>query len=348
MDLNKSINRVRKRLMMALTRNIGSSGNNQDISNIKRDEIKRVLITRPNHRLGNQLLVTPLVQEVINTFPGCKIDLFVKGYVATIIFKNYDNIDTIIQLPKQHFKKIFQYLNGWMALRKNRYDLVISASRTSSSGRLSTKFARARYRFFGDDENNPQSKNADYRHLAKNPIYGFRNFISKSGITVAESGFPSMDIKLSSDEIAQGEKILNNLVERKEKTICLFTYATGAKCYTEEWWSELYDALKVKYPHYGFMEILPVENISKIAFREPSFYSKDIREMAAVMANCDVFVGADSGIMHLASSANIPTIGLFSITNPENYAPYNNKSKGLNTNVLTIDDIIREVDYALA
>lgn len=347
MNFNKSINRVRKRLMMALTRNIGSSGASQKYSNIKKEEIKTILITRPNHRLGNQLLVTPLVQDISRIFPGARIDLFVKGGVATIIFKNYSNVDTIIQLPKQHFRKIFKYLGAWISLRKKKYDIVINASRTSSSGRLSTKFAKARYKFFGEDENNPQSINPDYRHLAKNPIYGFRNFLSMSGITIDETDFPPISLKLSADELNEGAKILFSLVEKKEKSICLFTYATGAKCYPESWWNEFHGVLKAKYPDYSILEILPVENISMINFREPSFYSKDIREMAAVMANCDIFIGADSGIMHLASSSNVPTIGLFSITNPENYAPYNPKSKGLKTSELTIDELIKEIDRVL-
>jgi ADP-heptose:LPS heptosyltransferase len=67
--------------------------------------IKTVLISRPNHRLG-QLLITPLVQEVTDTFPNCKIDLFVKGNIAAIIFENYENIDSIIKLPKKHFNDL--------------------------------------------------------------------------------------------------------------------------------------------------------------------------------------------------------------------------------------------------
>jgi ADP-heptose:LPS heptosyltransferase len=51
--------------------------------------------------LGNQLLITPLVQEVTDTFPNCKIDLFVKE--TAIIFENYENIDSIIKLPKKAF-----------------------------------------------------------------------------------------------------------------------------------------------------------------------------------------------------------------------------------------------------
>jgi hypothetical protein len=28
------------------------------------------------------------------------------------------------------------------------------------------------------------------------------------------------------------------------KRFCLFTYATGAKCYSESWWMELYEKIK--------------------------------------------------------------------------------------------------------
>ena len=53
-----------------------------------RNKIKRILICRPNHRLGNLLLITPLIQEISETFPDCKIDLFVKGGIApTVISK---------------------------------------------------------------------------------------------------------------------------------------------------------------------------------------------------------------------------------------------------------------------
>lgn len=63
--------------MQGLTKNIGKSK-----AGLKADKdvkINRILISRPNHRLGNLLLLTPLVQEVANTFPDSKIDLSRKG-----------------------------------------------------------------------------------------------------------------------------------------------------------------------------------------------------------------------------------------------------------------------------
>jgi len=348
MDVLKNINNVRRTVLKDLTKKIGASENNQIVGSLDKNEVKRVLIIRPNHRLGNQLLITPLVQEITEIFPDCKIDLFVKGGLAPIIFENYQNIDKIIKLPKKHFKQLFQYIQGWLKLRSRRYDIVINVVNGSSSGRLSTKFTNAKFKFYGDDENDLQLKYPDYKHIAKEPVYGFRCFLSKLGIAVANKEVPTLDIKLSSSEMVAGEKIVQSLTGNKEgKTICLFTYATGAKCYTESWWLEFYERLKSEYPNFNIIEILPVENISKIAFKAPTLYSKDIREMASVMANSDVFIGADSGIMHLASSAKAPVLGLFSVTSLGMYTPYGNNSKGLDTNKLSIDDLIKEINQIL-
>ena len=69
----------------------------QNIDLTKIVEIKRVLICRPNQRLGNLLLVTPLVQEITETFPHYKIDLFEKGTLAPKVFKNYGNVNPTSQ-----------------------------------------------------------------------------------------------------------------------------------------------------------------------------------------------------------------------------------------------------------
>src|SRR5690554_5546502 len=104
MSLKSSINIVRRKIMHALTNNIGKKSIDGMQRKANRFKIERVLISRPNHRLGNMLLITPLVQEISNTFPNCTIDLFVKGRVAPIIFKNYTQVQNIIELPKKPLK----------------------------------------------------------------------------------------------------------------------------------------------------------------------------------------------------------------------------------------------------
>lgn len=346
MNIKRDINALRRKLMHSLTKNIGTTHfePNTDLTKVV---IKRILICRPNPRLGNQLLITPLVQEVIATFPECEIDLFVNGGLAQIVFKNYKNVKRIIQLPRKPFKELIKYSQGWMALRKHNYDIVINVVEGSSSGRLSAQFANSKYKFFGDDIADLQLKYEDYGHIAKQPVYNFRYYLTKLGFKENDKPVPSLDLKLSNSEIAEGQKLLQEIVKNDKKTICIFTFATGAKCYPESWWEPFYERLKSEYPNYNIIEILPVENVSQIGFKAPTFYSKDIREMGSLIANTEVFIGADSGIMHLASSAQTPTVGLFSGTNINMYTPYNNNSVSIDTNSGTTDDWIKIIDRIL-
>ena len=66
----KKVNVFRRNLMRNLTKGIGRS-DVQKSGQIDKSEIKKVLISRPNKRLGFLLLITPLVQEVSHTFPIC-------------------------------------------------------------------------------------------------------------------------------------------------------------------------------------------------------------------------------------------------------------------------------------
>lgn len=347
MNILKKINAVRRKLTQGLTKKISGSAVNQNLQMINRDAVKRVLICRPNHRLGNQLLITPLVQEVSDTFPHCKIDLFVKGNVAPIIFENYENIDSIIKLPKKHFNDLLPYLKGWLALKNKQYDLVINVDKNSSSGRLSTKFANSDYKLFGDEETDFVSKYPEHKHIAKYPVYSLRSYLSKRGIPDRANPVPVLDLKLSPSEIAAAKLELEKIINKDKKTICIFTFATGAKCYSETWWNALYERLKKEYGDYNIIELLPVENVSQIGFKAPSFYSKDIRQIAAFIANTDVFVGADSGMMHLASASKTATVGLFSVTVIEKYEPYGNDSLAVDTNSTNTDEMIAVIDNIL-
>lgn len=347
MSFLKKVNVIRKIVTKSLTKNIGGSHMIQNIDLTQKVEIKKVLISRPNHRLGNLLLITPLVQDVIATFPECKIDLFVKGGLAPIIFKNYSNINDFIELPKKPFKNLTDYFQVWIKIKKQKYDVVINVDKGSSSGRLSAKFADAKYKFFGAVDEDLQMKYDDYGHIAKYPVYEFRNFLTKLGIAANGNPVPSLDLKLNLSEIAEGQKIVSDLVKNDKKTISIFTYATSDKCYSESWWDEFYQLLKTTFPNYNIIEVLPVENISQIGFKAPTFYSKDIREIGSVIASTDLFVGADSGIMHLASSAQTPTVGLFSRDNLKTYEPYNNNSVAINTTTGNKEEWIKIINSVL-
>lgn len=347
MGIKKSVNQARRTLMHGITKRVGASHSNPKIDPSKKIVIKKVLIIRPNHRLGNQLLLTPLVQEVINTFPDCKIDLFVKGGVASAVFQNYPHVNKIIQLPRKPFNELFKYAKDWISIKKTRYDLVINGDKDSSSGRLLTQIANAPYKVFGDVDTEIQKQYPDHLHISKYPIYNLRGYLEKLGFKNNSGPLPLLNIHLNNSELANGKKILDTIIKNDKKTICIYTNATGDKCYSEDWWESFYARLQKEYPQYNIIEMLPIENISKISFKAPTFYSKDIREMGAIIKNTSVFIAADNGVMHLASASLTPTVGFFSITNLNVYMPYGNGSIALDTNTTQMDDWIKSINTIL-
>ncbi|HLW14584.1 MAG TPA: glycosyltransferase family 9 protein [Flavobacteriaceae bacterium] len=342
--LNK-INTLRKAITQSLTKNVGRSSSVP--SDFKNKDIKKILVCRPNGRLGNLLLVTPLLQELKETFPNAKVDLFVKGNLAPILLENYSNVEDIIILPGKPFKQLFKYIATWFKLKKNSYDLAINVAPSSSSGRLSTKISSAKHKVYGELCDAIQKEYDDHVHIAKHPVYALRDYIDYSGMNVSERPIHCLNLKLDEKEMENGRKILKDLMENDKKTICIFTYATGEKCYTESWWEEMYTSLLTTFPDYNIIEVLPKENISQISFRATSFYSRDLREIGALISQTEVFIGADSGMMHLASSVDTPTLGLFSITDHKVYAPYNNQSIAKNTNSCSVEDCIEDIKEIL-
>jgi ADP-heptose:LPS heptosyltransferase len=344
----KNINALRRGVMHRITKNIGKSYADVSTGPIGNNEIQRILISRPNKRLGNLLLITPLLQEVITTFPKSKIDLFVKGNLALALFKNYENIDRIIQLPEKAFKNLIKYIRGWVSIKRNHYDLVINVVNNSSSGRLSAQFAHSKYKFFGDLNEEVQGKYTDCAHIAKFPVYAFRTYLMKMGFIENDNPVPGLNLRLSPFEIAEGQKKLKELVNNDKKTICLFTHATGDKCYSTSWWENFYRRLKAEYPDYNIIEVLPVQNISKISFKAPTFSSKEVREVGSLIANTELFICADGGMMHLGSSVLTPTIGLFSVTSRYSYQPYNDHSMGIDTGDSSIDEWMEAINKILS
>lgn len=322
MSFKSKINHYRRTIMKSLTGNVQNSESYQKIP-YQDLKIDRVLISRPNQRLGNTLLITPLVQELVKFNPNITIDLFVKGGVSHVVFENYPQIDQIIKLPRKPFKELVEYIKVWIKVRGNKYDLVINVHEESASGRISTKVARSKYKMFGNEFLNDINSNEQV-HLGKMPVYQFRKFIENVTDHKIESEYPKLDLKLSLDEIEYGKGVLSDLIQDpSKKTLAFFTYATGSKCYVSDWWDKFYLDFKEEFDQeYNLIEILPVENISMLNHKLPAFYSQDIREIAAVMDNCDLLVAADSGMMHLGCATSTRNLGLFKSGNTEKYKPY--------------------------
>lgn len=332
------INYLRRKITRFFSKILVSNKLSEDEFSQNITQVKKVLVTRPNHRLGNNLLLTPLISEISEIFPNAEIHIFTKGGLAEVVFENYKNVTRLIKLPRKPFKNLIEYFSCWFSILSQKYDISINANRVSFSGKLAIKFSRSNYKFYNILNENLEYID-DYSHNAKNPAYNLRlqvkNKIDRSEITI-----PKLDIKLRDYEIKNGEKLLKSMFRNQKPTISIFTFATGDKCYSKDWWKELYSKIKNFENDFNILEILPAENVSQIDFAAKSYYSRDIREIASVMSNVKIFIGADSGMMHLAHASNVSTIGLFKVTEPEFYGVYGDNNISVDTNIINSDNII--------
>ena len=345
MNPSGHINNLRRKLTRFFSRLFLISDISEVVYDKNINQVKKVLICRPNHRLGNNLLLTPLVNEITIIFPNSEIHLFTKGDISDIIFENYKDVVKLIKLPRKPFTNLIEYLTCWLSILDDNYDIVINSNNQSSSGILATKLSKSKYKFY-NILNDKLVHLKDYRHHAKNPIYNLR-YQFKNQLDRVNKTIPKLDLKLRDYEIINGGKLLKSMFRDQKPIISIFTFATAEKCLSKNWWSDLYSKLK-NFENYNILEILPAENLSQIDFVSKSYYSRDIREIASVMSNVKIFIGADSGMMHLAHASKTKTIGLFNVTKPEFYGVYGNGNISVDINNTSITKLINLIESELS
>jgi len=127
------------------------------------------------------------------------------------------------------------------------------------------------------------------------------------------------DLRLNSAEKESAVRALSPL-----KAMPLIVCAPGSKMQSKDWgqenWRALLRALYAKYPGYGLVMAgaRQDEDVCDYAARDWHGPKKNLagkltpRESAAVFASASLFVGPDSGPMHLAACFDIPCVCVFS------------------------------------
>ena len=70
----------------------------------------------------------------------------------------------------------------------------------------------------------------------------------------------------------------------------------------------------------------------------------DALEAGACLARCALFVGNDSGLMHIAAAVGTPTLGLFGPSRPEFYRPWGEHGAWLRTPA-SVEDLVSTPGY---
>lgn len=323
---------------------------------IPRKGLYRILVCRPNHRLGNTILLTPLISELERVFKGAEIDIISEGDIAREVFASFFSVKHIYCLPKRGFKRPVPFLGTLLKVRKTTYDLIVDPCVGSGFSRTLTKFFRGRYKLGFSDA--PEGSGLTHavpiavamRHMAQRPVNLLRAVLKPA--SDAGAAYPSLDIRLTEAERMQGRAVIQQLLSDSMQTVTppvvgIFANATGAKRYPANWWSEFIAAFKQASPASSLIELIPMHGHSMLGEAWPGYYSSDIRRMGAVMAGMDLVISADCGVMHLAVASKVPTVGMFCVTDAAVYSPYGLGSFSLDTQGLSARDAALRTAAAL-
>jgi len=107
-------------------------------------DAQRVLIVRPNFRMGNTLIAAPLILALRQRFPGARLDYLAGDTTATLLA--HLPVDTVHIVSRRFVAQPWRFAALFARLRQVHYDVAVEAGMGSFSGGLYTYLTGARYR----------------------------------------------------------------------------------------------------------------------------------------------------------------------------------------------------------
>ncbi|HUN75975.1 MAG TPA: glycosyltransferase family 9 protein [Steroidobacteraceae bacterium] len=292
------------------------------------DEIRSILIVRINARMGNALFITPLIRKIRERIPHASIDLAIAYPYAEDLFGRIPNV-RVIGFPYKGASLPWRYGAAIHRMRRTRFDLVIDPVSNSTGGRAILITARARRRLGYATEHQwaplthavplPQGT----LHQAAQPVY----LLSRALGEELNPEDVRLWLPLEPQELEAGRAIVSRTLLEKvgsapaERAFGFFAHATGLKRIDPGYWRAFWDRFLELQPHAVPFEFLPTPQTAPTDARCASVHIRSPRALTGAMAATRMFISADTGPMHLASSTGIPTVALFCASDPALYGP---------------------------
>lgn len=312
-----------------------------DGSRLNSDAVRTILVCRPNAKLGNTLLLTPLLTELHRQYPNASIDLVSSYPRAAQLLRGLPGLRCVLPLSHRPAAAPINYLRQLIRMRHERYDLAIDPSPQSISGRMTLWFSRSQHRlgFTGQNLSLTLTHGCPppdtTLHESLRPLALLRSIVTDE----SDMQPPLLHLPLNEAERAAGRAAIQATRsvsgDRSLYVIGYFTDAVGRKELDQRWWRAFWALFQSIEPDALPVEFLRWRPNERIDARHGTLAILCPKQMAAAIAELDLFICADTGPMHLASATPVPTIGLFTITDPERYGP--RKPEDLALRVLQVD-----------
>lgn len=291
-----------------------------------------IIVRMPNW-LGDLIMATPILTDLRNHFPHAKITALCQGAVGSIIEKD-PNIDDLISFKRKKKWSLFRSEQDIIPyLKKGQYDLGILLTNSFSSAKMFWD-AGIPYRFgFATHWRRlllthpikfPENK--DTQHLVKT----YKALLYPLGIPISNT---DPRLYLTETEIIKSQTQLSEFGIDQDKILIGINPGAAygsAKCWLPERYHEIAQLLlnnpRVSLIFFGdnqgaslvnmICQSLPKDRVINLAGQTT------LRELAAYIKKCDLFLTNDSGPMHMASALDVPLLALFGSTSDQTTSPY--------------------------
>jgi heptosyltransferase-3 len=287
----------------------------------------RILFVTSN-RLGDAILSTGLLDHLIRTYPDCRITV-VCGPVAAELFARMPNCERVIVLDKRRWSLHWPLL--WAVAARRRWDMVVDIRGSGLAWMVRAK----RRAVMRPRPGHKLSQLAAVLGIDPPPL-PVAWFSAEDAARAAALLPPGLRLALLSG-LPAGRQAAPSPPPPTDPQSGppLVALAPTANWTQKVWPAERFVALfraLVSGPLPGAVPlILAGPGAAERAMAAPVLAALpeaidlvgrlSLPEVAACLSRAALFVGHDSGLMHLAAAAGAPTLGLFGPTPADEYAP---------------------------
>jgi len=278
-------------------------------------KFKKILIFRLDNRLGNAILLLPLIQSVKKSLPDSEIDVMYSSNYGQI-FEKHPDIHLFIPYDQSYLlKNPLRYLPLIIKMRHNQYDVVLSSTNSNSFSVSQSIFAGllgAKY-----------TVGFDWKE--SNKIYT----AVVTGNTNIHYAAAQVDLWKYFDQNATVQNPRLFFIEDESRQydnadVLFWLGATSNKILPEKLIKEIISELNEKNIKFKFAagpsdESL-IENYPVIWRNNTIIRKGSLKDTSRFFRQYKLIIIPDTGPMHLAVALGIPTVQVFVKSDPTWYA----------------------------
>ena len=294
--------------------------------------LNRILIVKLAD-IGDVITATPALAALRQRFPAAQIDLLTTPAAAAALPAGL--VDRVLTAPRSLARRpgeLPALLRLLASLRRTRYDAALFLHHLTLGAGV------AKYRLLAAATGAPlllgldNGKGGWLTHRVPDEGFGAWHEVEYWLQVVELLGAQTSDARLrpcySATDLAAVEPLLAGLGPGPRVAI---HPGSGGYAPARRWepakWAAVADALIQRCGAQIILVGAPSDNVDAVqaAMAGPARNlagQTTLPQLAAVLAQCDLFLGADSGVMHLAASVDLPVVALFGPSNHLAWGPW--------------------------